>query len=46
VANGALAKRGLSPAAAPEPLDYLAIFPKDRARAHRAKSRARARSRD
>jgi hypothetical protein len=46
VEGSALQKRGLSPAAAPEPLDYLAIFPKDRARAHRAKSRARARLRD
>jgi hypothetical protein len=46
VEGNALQKKGISPAAAPEPLDYLAIFPKDRARAHRAKSRARARLRD
>jgi hypothetical protein len=46
VEGGALAKKGISPEAAAEPLDYLAIFPKDRARAHRAKSRARARVRD
>lgn len=46
VEQGALAKRGISPAAAEEPLDYMAIFPKDRDRAHRAKSRARARLRE
>lgn len=46
VASCAVERRGLSPEAGAEPLDYLKLLPKDRARAHRAKSRARARHRD
>jgi hypothetical protein len=45
VVKSALARKGLSPEAGPDVLDYLAILPTDRARAHRAKSRARARLR-
>lgn len=45
ILKSALPKHGLSPEAGPDVLDYLAILPTDRARAHRAKSRARARLR-
>jgi hypothetical protein len=45
VVKSALQKKGLSPESGPAVLDYEAILPTDRARAHRAKSRARARLR-
>jgi hypothetical protein len=45
VAAVPLPERGISPSIT-EPLDYIALFPTDRARAHRAKSRARARGRE
>jgi hypothetical protein len=45
VIKSALQKKGLPPEAGSDVLDYLAILPTDRARAHRAKSRARARLR-
>lgn len=45
VAASGLPEHGLAPVLS-EPLDYIALLPTDRARAHRAKSRARARARD
>jgi hypothetical protein len=45
VAACALPEHGLAPVLS-EPLDYIALLPTDRARAHRAKSRARARARE